>query len=255
MALSGLERKLNKLFKKGTKVQVVTYADDFIVAGASREQLETLVIPCIQDFLKERGLELSQEKSRITHIEEGFDFLGHTLRKFRDTLIIKPSKASVKSFLKEVRTCIKINVSAKTENLISLLNPKIRGWTNYFRYVCSSQTFNYIDFQIFMALKRWCARRHSNKGWRWIYKKYYRDTPLRRWMFSVKVKSKNSVLSYMDLALASRTLIRRHYKIIGEAHPYDPRFKEYFLKREQGQKKSKLKEAGRFIDEYIAGLH
>lgn len=192
MALTGLEGKLNRLFRKGSKVQVVTYADDFIVTGASKEQLEKLVIPCIQSFLKERGLELSQEKSKITHIEEGFDFLGHTLRKFKDVLIIKPSKVSVKAFLKDVRACIKTHMNAKTENLILLLNPKIRGWTNYFRHACSSKTFSYIDTQIFEALKRWCERRHPNKGQRWICKKYYRNTPLRRWMFGTRVKSKDS---------------------------------------------------------------
>ncbi|MBW8309397.1 MAG: group II intron reverse transcriptase/maturase [Candidatus Paracaedibacteraceae bacterium] len=236
IALSGLEEKLNRLFKKGTKVQAVIYCDDFIVTGASKEQLEKLVIPCIQRFLEERGLELSQEKSKITHIEEGFDFLGHNLRKFKDTLIIRPSKASVKAFLKDIRTCIKTNVSAKTENLIHLLNPKIRGWANYFRHICSSSTFRYVDHQIFMAFKKWCAHRHPNKGWRWIYREYYRDTPRRRWVFGVKVKGKDSSSSHLDLVLASRTLIRRHFKIIGEAHPYDPRFKEYFLRREQGQK-------------------
>jgi len=242
MTLSGLEGKLNRLFRKGSKVQVVIYADDFIVTGASREQLDTLVIPCIQSFLKERGLELSQEKSKITHIEEGFDFLGHTLRKFKDSLIIKPSKDSVKAFLKDLRICIKTNMSAKTENLIHLLNPKIRGWTNYFRHVCSSQTFSYIDHQIFATLKRWSEHRHPNKGQRWIYNKYYRNTPLRRWVFGTKVKSKDSTESfYLDLALAARTLIRRHFKIIGEAHPYDPRFKEYFLQRELGQKSVQAK--------------
>ncbi len=78
-----------------------------IVTGCSRELLEDRVKPIIEQFLRERGLELSQEKTTITHIKDGFDFLGQNVRKYSGKLLIKPSKKSVKTFLGKVRKIIK----------------------------------------------------------------------------------------------------------------------------------------------------
>ena len=113
---------------------------DFIITSASKEVLETKVKPTVESFLRERGLELSQEKTKITHVDDGFDFLGINVRKFKGKCITKPSKKSVKSFLANIREVIKSNPTAKTENLIHLLNPKIRGWANYFRFSCAKKT-------------------------------------------------------------------------------------------------------------------
>lgn len=88
MALDGLEQLLAGHFPKQgkagtqTKVNLVRYADDFIVTGVSKELLEQEVKPLVEDFLRERGLELSPEKTTITHIEHGFDFLGQTVRRY-----------------------------------------------------------------------------------------------------------------------------------------------------------------------------
>lgn len=95
------------------------------LTGATKELLEEKVMPTVDNFLRERGLFLSKEKTKITHINEGFDFLGFNIRKYQEKLIITPSKKSVKSFLSNMRETIKSNNTAKQENLIRQLNPKI----------------------------------------------------------------------------------------------------------------------------------
>jgi RNA-directed DNA polymerase len=117
------------------RVRVVRYADDFIIAGNSKGLLEKEVKPLVEAFLAERGLQLSKEKTTVTHISEGFDFLGENVRKYDGELLIKPSAKNVKAFLNGVPETIRVNRSAKQETLINLLNPTIRGWVNYHRHV------------------------------------------------------------------------------------------------------------------------
>lgn len=173
MALSGLEALLKERLKY-RKVNFVSYADDFIITGNSRELLEKEVVPIVKGFLKERGLEISKEKSKITYIEEGFDFLGFNIRKYNGLLLTKPSKGNVKNFLRGIRELIKSSKSVKTEDLIRQLNPKIIGWANFFRHSASKRTFSYIDTEIYMALQRWMKRRHPTKSKTWRNKKYFR---------------------------------------------------------------------------------
>ena len=106
MVLDGLERVAIMAARGNHKVHVVKYADDFVITGASREVLETKVKPAVEVFLRERGLELSAEKTSITHIDDGFDFLGFNVRKYAGKLLIKPAKASVKAFLDDIRMFI-----------------------------------------------------------------------------------------------------------------------------------------------------
>lgn len=243
LTLSGLEKAvLTAINKRTDKVNLSIYADDFIITGASKEVLETKVKPVVESFLKERGLELSQEKTRITHIDDGFDFLGTNVRKYKGKCIIKPSKKSVKSFLANIRESIKSNPMAKTENLIHLLNPKIRGWANHFRYSCAKKTFSYIDHHIHNALWSWACRRHPGKSASWIKKKYYRSQGLRNWIFFAKTTKADEADNYVDLFKADSVAIRRHIKIKAEATPYDPRFTDYFSKRERRTTRSGLKQ-------------
>ena len=141
----------------------VRYADDFIVTGESPEFLREEVLPIIREFMAERGLQLSEEKTVITHINDGFDFLGKNIRKYNGKLLIKPSKQSVGSLLKKVREIVKSNKSAKQDSLIRQLNPVIRGWVNNQRFVVSAETFSKIDYQIYNCLWQWAKRRHKNK--------------------------------------------------------------------------------------------
>ncbi|HIH4326836.1 TPA: group II intron reverse transcriptase/maturase, partial [Pseudomonas aeruginosa] len=150
LVLDGLEAKLDaafgrKRYANGVQtrlmVNYVRYADDFIVTGRSKELLEQEVMPIIKDFMQERGLTLSPEKTKITHIDDGFDFLGQNVRKYNGKLLIKPSKANVATFLEKVRSAVKGNKALDQPRLIRMLNPMIRGWANYHQHVVSKATF------------------------------------------------------------------------------------------------------------------
>jgi RNA-directed DNA polymerase len=233
LTLSGLEETVKRVTsKRKDKVHVVTYADDFIITASSKEVLEQKVKPVVELFLRERGLELSREKTKITHIDEGFDFLGITVRKYGGKYISTPSKKSVKHFLNNIRELIKSHPTAKTENLIHLLNSKIRGWAYYFRNCCAKKTFGYVDHQIFIALWQWVHRRHPRKSAAWRRRKYFRSHHLRNWVFSAKISQGNSKTAYLDLFEASSVPIKRHIKIRSDSNPFDPQFKEYFEQRE-----------------------
>ena len=162
MTLDGLEAELKK-FRLQDKVHMVRYADDFIITGTSKELLENEVKPLVEKFLSARGLELSPEKTSITHIDQGFDFLGVNIRKYNGKLLIKPSKKNVKAFLDKVRNAIKDNKTAKQINLIKMLNPIIRGWANYHRSVVARETFERVDSEIWRSLWRWTKRRHPEE--------------------------------------------------------------------------------------------
>jgi RNA-directed DNA polymerase len=231
ITLRGLEPTIKAATRPKDKINVCIYADDFVITGATKEVLEDKVKPVVEAFLGERGLLLSKEKTKITHINEGFDFLGMNIRKYKSKLIIKPAKSGVKRFLADIRETIKQNKTVKTENLIRLLNPKIRGWTNYYRHVCSKETFNYIDYNIFKAIWRWSIRRHPNKGARWVKNEYFRKDNLRNWVFSTRIKNKKKGNINLDLITASRVAIKRHTKIKAAATPFDASYHEYFNKR------------------------
>jgi RNA-directed DNA polymerase len=152
MTLDGLEARLAEKFpqarRAGLKMNMVRYADDFIITGSSKEWLESEVMPAVVEFLAERGLVLSPEKTKITHITDGFDFLGWNLRKYNGKLLIKPSKTNVKAHLDKIREVIKANKTAKQANLIRLLNPVLRGWANYHSHVVAKETFARVDAEV-----------------------------------------------------------------------------------------------------------
>ncbi|OFW85078.1 MAG: group II intron reverse transcriptase/maturase [Alphaproteobacteria bacterium RIFCSPHIGHO2_12_42_13] len=242
LAFSGLEETVKNVASIKDKVNVVSYADDFVITGASKEVLEHKVRPIVETFLKERGLELSPQKTKITHVDDGFDFLGFNVRKYKGKLLIKPSKKNVKSFLDEIRKTIKFNANTATENLIQQLNPKIRGWANYFRHVVAKETFSHVDACIFKAILRWIKKRHPKKNAKWTNRKYFRPEGFRNWIFFVRVIDVKNKDTYLDLHSAAYTPIRRHVKIKSAATPYDPQFKEYFLERQRYRKN--IRESG-----------
>ncbi len=183
MTLDGLELAIKNAVPRGSKVNVIRYADDFIVTAISKEILEEKVRPAIRKFLKERGLNLSGEKTKIARIEDGFDFLGQHLRKYRGKLIIAPSKNSVKAIIAKTKRIIKANLGHTTAKVIGELNSATRGWANYHRYVCSKETFRYVDSCIFKNLWNWARRRHRNKRAQWIRNRYFREIGSRNWSF------------------------------------------------------------------------
>ena len=172
-------------------------------------------------------MELSAEKTKITHIDEGFDFLGWHFRKYNGKWIIKPAKANVKAFLAKGREVIKSNPTAKTAHLIQPLHPMIRGWANDHRHVAAKKTFHHVDNSIYLALRRWIKRRHPHKNACWRRQRYFRSQGFRHGIFSAKLRHEDGSTGYLDLLKASSVAIRRHVKIKAEATPDDPKYTDY----------------------------
>jgi RNA-directed DNA polymerase len=235
MTLDGLEAMLAEKFPKakqtGLKMHMVRYADDFIITGNSKEWLEQEVKPAVVEFLAERGLALSPEKTKITHIREGFDFLGWNIRKYNGKLLMKPSKANVKAHLDKIREVIKGNKTARQANLIRLLNPVLRGWANYHSHAVAKKTFIWVDRQVWSMLWRWAVRRHPNKGSPWVKGKYYKSRGSRNWVFAATEKIEDGTQKDFILLQEADTPIIRHVKIKADANPHDPQWEQYFESR------------------------
>jgi RNA-directed DNA polymerase len=237
LALDGLEKQLREQYPAATaksrkaQVNLVRYADDFIITGRTKELLEEEIKPLVEEFMRERGLELSPEKTRITPIEDGFDFLGQNVRKYNGKMLIKPSKKNVKTFLANIREIIKGNKQATAYNLIRMLNPKIRGWANYHRHIASKKTFVRVDDAIFKCLWQWAVRRHPKKSRRWIAAKYFGTTGSRHWHFFGEATDDEGQPVSNRLFHAASTPIKRHTKIKGQVNPYDPEWEIYLEER------------------------
>jgi len=242
MTLDGLESLLAQHFPRqgwrngqcwSPMVNLIRYADDFIITGASKELLEEEVRPLVEEFLKERGLVLSPEKTRITHIEEGFDFLGQHLRKFKGKPLLKPSKKNTQAFLKKVRDVISKNEAVSQIVLIGLLNPIIRGWVNYHRHIAANDTFSRMDHELWQGLWRWAKRRHPKKSCQWVKDRYFHHLGKRSWVFAADTGHRltDGTKIWKRLVYPGDTKIRRHIKIRQAANPYDPVQRQYFEDR------------------------
>jgi RNA-directed DNA polymerase len=233
MVLDGLESVIKKSAAIGSMVNFCRYADDFIVTGKSKEILINEIKPAIEEFLSTRGLELSQEKTVISHIDDGFNFLGFNLRKYNDKLLIKPSKGSIKNIICNVRKILSDNKTGKTENILQQINPKIRGWAMYYRYVVSAEIFSYVDDQIYRAIEKWIRRRHPNKNKHWQTRKYFRNVNGKNWVFSASYTNDRGEVRIIDRFMATNIKIKRHIKIRKDATPFDSEYREYFNNREK----------------------
>ncbi len=174
---------------------------------------------------------LSAIKTRVTHINEGFVFLGQSVRKYRGKLLIRPSNNSVKELLAKVRAVLKANPQAKAGPLILQLNAIIRGWANYHRHVVSKKTFNKVDWHIHRMVWKWARKRHRRKSTTWVKKKYFKTVGNRHWVFTGKVRNGDGTTKPVRLYSAAATPIKRHRKIRGAANPYDPEWELYFEDR------------------------
>ncbi len=236
LTLDGLEYEIARhyfLTKKGkvsyhsrnnpNQLNIVRYADDFVVTANNKDVLEQIVV-IISEFLKKRGLELSKEKTVITNINDGFDFLGWNFRKYSSKLIIKPSVKSLNKVTKKISEIIHENKTVKQEFLIYKLNQVLKGWCNYHQPVCAKQTFEILNCRLFTMVWKWAQRRHPNKGAKWLKERYWKSKGSRDWIFSDGKKA--------TLILPSDIPIVRHERIKLDMNPYTE--KEYFLiKRER----------------------
>jgi RNA-directed DNA polymerase len=242
LTLDGIEKiladkyhktKSGKIYKTHSakyKVNFCRYADDFIVT-AKTEEIAKEVQELIKDFLKDRGLELSDEKTLITHIDNGFDFLGWNFRKYNGKLLVKPSKKSIDKVTDKISNTIDKGKAWKQGELINALNPIIIGWSNYHRSVVSSKIFNRLDSIIWNMLWHWAKRRHPNRSKQWIANKYWHSSEKRNWVFSEGSKR---------LKLLSDTKIVRHMKLKLDMNPHLD--KDYFVLRKIRLGVKKLKD-------------
>jgi RNA-directed DNA polymerase len=263
MVLDGLAGMLDDEFNIKTynglrhsskyKINMVRYADDFIVTGANKEVLENRVKPIIENFLAKRGLQLSQEKTHITHIKDGYNFLGQNLRKYNENgiMLIKPSKESVKSIRAKIKDVINNNKAATAANLIMLLNPIIRGWCNYHKHIVAAGIFYNLDSYIWINIWKWALRRHPNKGKKWVAKKYFKSASYSKWVFYGRTSGKKG--KDVHLVKACKTTIVRHVLIKGNANPYDPEWNDYFVHREKFNKEVKTSLSKRISKLPVAG--
>jgi RNA-directed DNA polymerase len=230
MTLDGLEGTIRaSIDPKHDQVNFLRYADDFIVTGRSKEILEQQVKPALSQFLAERGLKLSQEKTVITPITEGFNFLGQNVRKYGQKLLIKPSRQSVRSGLEKARQSIKSCRGKKAADLIRKLNPLWRGWANYHRHVVSKRRFGSVDYYVSGMLWRWARREHRNKSAGWIRQRYFSADP--KGAFSIRTQDRKGKEIGLKVYRLAQTIIEHHIKVRAAANPYDPEFIEYFEKR------------------------
>ena len=245
MALDGIQKvlsdrfhtnrqgKVDTRFKNAHKVNLVRYADDFVVTAATKEIAEEAK-ELIRSFLDTRGLELSEEKTLITHIDNGFDMLGWTFRKFKRKLIVKPSRKAVKTLCANLHdTVLGRGKAWRQEDLIRRLNQQLRGWANYHQSVCAKDTFSLVDHILFEMLRRWAKRRHPKKNRKWIVTNYWHSKGLRHWIFSS---------GKMELLCLGDVPIVRHTKIRMDMNPYLDT--EYFARRKFRQGMKRL--SGRF---------
>jgi RNA-directed DNA polymerase len=236
LALDGLERAVKQLFTRRehlkAKVYVARYADDFIISGSTRELLEEVVKPRVVEFLRKRGLELSEEKTSITHIEDGFDFLGQHVRRYPNGKVLTtPSKKNVKAFLDKARRMIELHKTTPAGQLIGVLNPIIRGWANYHRFGASKATYTSVDTALFQKLWQWARRRHPRKSATWVKAKYFDREGERNWVFFGETQQADGKAIRVRLRVAARTPITRHVQIRAEANPYNPAWEPYFERR------------------------
>jgi RNA-directed DNA polymerase len=223
-----------------TSSALVRYADDFVVFFKTKEEAEEGRTKLIL-WLKERGLELSEEKTRITNIDEGFDFLGFNIRRYQTAtsrkgtkVFIKPSRKSVQTIKTKLKLIFRESVGYTMENLISKVNPVIKGWANYFKIGVSSRTFTTLDNYLMVLQHSWTRRKHMRKSWGWR-KRYwgnYRKGAM--WCFGKPE---------LYMMMFQWTLIERHTCVQRFACWDDPDLQEYWKERDIQQCLSKLSAA------------
>ncbi|MDE0467322.1 MAG: group II intron reverse transcriptase/maturase [Candidatus Poribacteria bacterium] len=243
------ERYGNKQWKnKNTGFYVVNpiirYADDFIIVSKSELEAKEIKREIAKHLSDKVGLTLSVEKTKITHIKHGFNFLGFNFRKYKPkgktrtpikkskksdyVMLIAPEKDKVKNLLRSIKDVLDKNKSATQKAIIHILNPKLRGWGMYYRFVSSKKAFAKIDHEVWLKTFWWAKRRHPNKSKGWVIRKY----------FSGKVKNRKAVfkdtISNYDIFTLAYIPIKRHVLVNGNMRVYDqnPHTIEYWRKRE-----------------------
>ncbi|MBY6836806.1 group II intron reverse transcriptase/maturase [Clostridium cagae] len=242
IALHGMEKELGVVYKHNKQgylldsnsVGIVRYADDFVILCKTKNKAESMYEK-LKPYLKKRGLTLAEDKTKITHISDGFDFLGFNVKQYKTvrgvTLLIKPSKSSVKKVKQHIKEIFKRYRGNKVGVIINQLNPIIRGTGNYWSSSVSKDTYKTIDYYIWIKVRKYLKSMHPNKPWKWIIKKYFtkdiHGVSTARWLLTDK-SMRNCQLAKMQWIP-----IVRHQLIKYKNSPDDATLKEYFMKRDE----------------------
>ena len=228
-------------------VGLVRYADDFVVFCRTMEEAEE-VRQKLSDWFKRRGLQFSEEKTRIVHLDDGFDFLGFNVRRYPASnsktgrrLLTKPSKKSVKAIRQKLKGTFRQQRGTTVETLVLNVNPMIRGWANYFRTGTSAATFGRLDHYVYGLQWRWAGWRHPHKSSAWKRNRYWGN-----W------KDKNNwVFGKPDfrMSMFSHTPIKRHTLIRRFASWDDPDLEGYWETRMQRETAKSLSKFRRHLAE------
>lgn len=244
IALHGMEQALGIKYNcRGESIGkriVVRYADDFVILCESKEDAE--LSRChIDEWLEIRGLKISEEKTKIVHITEGFDFLGFNVRQYKVNntktgykLLIKPSKKFLQKTRNDLREIFLNHNGKSVDKLIGKINPVIRGKANYLNKHVSSKAFAKLDNYLFVRQVRFANRTHPKKNNEWKRHKYWGGKYFQRngkWIFGDKQSGK-FMLKF------SWIKIKRHPIVSKRASPDDPALKEYWEKRNNKNLKS-----------------
>ena len=240
MTLDGLQGLIQKgpTYKKRNKLNFIRYADDFVVSGVTESLLKDEVLPAIEQFLKPRGLTLSQEKTHVRSIYQGFDFLGFNIRKYNQKLLIKPTPKKVKRFMEEIKVFLKQSKGIPFQALLTRLNRKLRGWGNSNRHVVAKELFGYLDNQIYRWVNRWLRQHHRSKTQAWIKRCYWQRRG-GRYNIGCNYTNKNGELRRIKLFKMLDIPIRYHNKIRSVVNPYDPQYNDYFKQRKLKQARNR----------------
>ena len=231
LTLNGLIGELDQRFVGKTRgvrktnphlLNAVRYADDFLISSRTRVFIEEEVVPSICSFLKERGLRLSESKTRVVHIGEGFNFLGYSVRKYKNgKLLIKPSKESIRSFKQKARYILKQGIGMSAEVTFHRLNALLSGWGRYFRTAVSKEVFTALDSWLYHKVLKWGLRRHPTWGVQRVHGSYFaRDAT--GWLRPFK--------DGVPLFLLAKIPIKRHAKTPFDVNPYHRGHKERLFK-------------------------
>ena len=241
IALHGMESALGVKYNQRNEIvsnrAVVRYADDFAIFCETKEDAEQAQNE-INKWLTSRGLELSEEKTRIVHLSEGFDFLGFHIKHYQVNntktgwkLLIKPSKESILSIRKKLREEWLNLKGHDIQSVIKKLNPIIRGEANYFRIGVASEAFRSLDDWMFKRERRYVNHTHPQRNNKWRKNKYWGRLNLERkdkWVFGDKHTG-------FHLLKFSWFNIQRHQLVIGRSSPDDPILKQYWQEREKAK--------------------
>ena len=229
VALDGMERLLGNATDKGRLlsphsrrgpnkgVGLVRYADDFVVSAPSREVIEDHVVPTLTAFLAARGLTLSEAKTRIVHVTEGFNFLGFEVKKRPDILMVTPQKSKVLAHVAGIKRWLDDHRQVPAGAVCQSLSPVIRGWANYYRFCMAARTFQKVSHLVWQHLWRWAKRRHPNKPKRWVATRYF--ALHRRWQFR---EGSQALVRHHEIAIARKPKVKATHS------PFNPAQRDYW---------------------------